>query len=136
MFLDVLFPTAYCLVGSMLANGAIMVPAWLCSCLAQFVIVIAVVDLNSGCSYCSVLVVGLVDFLSLFVSWAGASRVGILATSSTTLSTRSLSRKLQTPHPSHLSFVRIRVHVEDFVPPSPSSALLDEDGVCHGRFAG
>ena len=105
MFLNVLFPTAYCLVGSLLANSAMMgVPAWLC-CLAHFVIGIAVVASSSGCSCCSVLVVGLVDFLSLFVLGVGKSRARILSISSTTTSTRPLSRLLPTMCPSLLYIV-------------------------------
>ena len=86
VFLGVLFPTAYCLVGSLLTNCAIMsVPTWIRSCLAHSVIVIAieVVGLRSVCSCCSALVVGLVDFLLLFVLGVGTLQVGILSISST-----------------------------------------------------
>ena len=49
-------------------------------------IVIVVVGSCSSCSYYSVLVIGLVDFLSLFVSGVGTSRASILSTLSTTMS--------------------------------------------------
>ena len=82
-------------------------PIWLCSCLAHYVIVIAiaVVGLRSVCTCCSALVVGLVDFLLFFVLRVRTLRAEILSISSTTTSTRPLSRPLPTPQLSPLCII-------------------------------